>query len=92
MNLQQVPSIRCKNYKYKIREVIEMPRGQGQGMGMGRSMGKGGGKGKMGGTRSGAGPGGYCVCQSCGEKAVHQAGVPCYSVNCPKCGLKMVRE
>ncbi|NWF75630.1 MAG: hypothetical protein HXY53_03495 [Nitrospirae bacterium] len=63
--------------------------GQGGGRGMGR--GRGGGRGRMGGTRSGAGPGGYCVCPSCGEKVTHQPGVPCYSVNCPKCGGKMVR-
>jgi endogenous inhibitor of DNA gyrase (YacG/DUF329 family) len=46
----------------------------------------------MGGNRPGAGPGGFCVCPSCGKKVIHQAGIPCYSVNCPKCGTRMVRE
>jgi predicted Fe-Mo cluster-binding NifX family protein len=74
-----------------------MGRGQGGGMGRGggRGMGRGGARGsqgKMGGTRPGAGPGGNCLCPSCGEKVSHQAGMPCYSVNCPKCGANMVRE
>ena len=63
----------------------------GQGPGTGRGMGRGGGKGRMGGNRPGAGPAGYCVCPGCGKKVTHQTGVPCYSVNCPQCGNKMVR-
>lgn len=39
----------------------------------------------------GLGPGGECVCPSCGNKVPHQAGVPCYTVKCPKCGSPMVR-
>lgn len=71
-----------------------MPRGKGSGIGggMGRGMGRSGGKGRMGGNRPGAGPGGYCVCPNCGEKIIHQAGVPCYSIGCPKCGSNMMRE
>jgi transposase len=45
----------------------------------------------MGGTKRGAGPGGQCVCPSCGATSPHQIGVPCTSVSCPKCGAKMVR-
>ena len=68
-----------------------MPRGDGtgplgQGPGMGRGMGRGAG------NRRGAGPGGNCVCPACGEKVVHQAGTPCSSMSCPKCGVRMVRE
>jgi len=63
----------------------------GQGPGTGRGMGRGGGRGRMGGNRPGAGPGGNCICPSCGAKVSHQVGVPCYSVKCPKCGMKMVR-
>ena len=51
----------------------------------------GGGGGRMGGNRPGSGPGGDCVCPKCGQKATHQAGVPCYEVKCPKCGAKMIR-
>ena len=29
---------------------------------------------------------------ACGEKVPHQAGTPCASMNCPKCGVRMVRE
>lgn len=63
----------------------------GQGPGMGRGMGRGGGRGRMGGNRPGAGPGGYCICPSCGTKIPHQAGIPCASMSCPKCGSRMVR-
>jgi predicted RNA-binding Zn-ribbon protein involved in translation (DUF1610 family) len=45
----------------------------------------------MRGTRPGAGPGGECVCPSCGARLPHQAGAPCYDISCPKCGTKMVR-
>ncbi len=74
-----------------------MPRGDGtgpggQGPGTGRGMGRGGGMGRMGGTRTGGGPGGNCVCPACGTKTAHQRGIPCYQINCPKCGTKMVRE
>ena len=72
-----------------------MPRGDGTGPfgggpGTGRGMGRG--RGRMSGGRLGAGPGGNCVCPSCGTKVVHQAGTPCASMNCPKCGIRMVRE
>ena len=59
-----------------------MPRGDGtgppggSGPGTGRGMGGEGGRGRMSGTRPGAGPGGECVCPSCGTTASHQAGVP----------------
>lgn len=74
-----------------------MPRGDrtgpfGQGSGTGKGMGRGGGRGRMDGNRPGSGAGGNCICPSCGAKASHQVGTPCYSVNCPKCGTKMVRE
>lgn len=73
-----------------------MPRGDGTGpfgggSGTGRGMGRGGGRGRMDGNRPGAGPDGSCVCPSCNAKVSHQVGIPCYSVNCPKCGTKMVR-
>ena len=64
---------------------------RGQGRGQGRGAG-GGGQGRMGGTKAGAGPGGYCICPNCGHKASHQRGRPCYEISCPKCGAKMVRD
>jgi predicted Fe-Mo cluster-binding NifX family protein len=72
-----------------------MPGGFGMGMGRGgqgrgQGKGQGGGRGRMGGPAAG-GPGGVCVCPSCGEKAPHERGQPCNQVSCPKCGAKMTR-
>jgi hypothetical protein len=76
-----------------------MPRGDGtgppwgSGPGTGRWSGRGSkGAGRMKGTRPGAGAGGECVCPNCGTRASHQAGIPCYNLNCPKCGAKMTRD
>ena len=63
-----------------------MPRGDGTGPPTGRR------EGRLKGNRAGSGPGGSCVCPSCGEKTPHKQGTPCYAVNCPKCGTKMTRE
>jgi len=52
-------------------------------------LGRGKGFGRMGGF--GLGPGGECVCPNCGERVVHQRGVPCYTLKCPKCGTPMIR-
>ena len=84
---------------------MEMPRGdgtgpRGQGPRTGRGKGTGGGGigtgsgriGRMGGTKAGSGPGGQCVCPSCGATAAHQVGVPCYQSKCPKCGTAMVKK
>jgi predicted Fe-Mo cluster-binding NifX family protein len=69
-----------------------MPRGfgMGSGRGAGAGRGQGGGRGRMGGP-SAAGPGGYCVCPQCGEKAPHTRGQPCNQMACPKCGTPMTR-
>jgi len=40
----------------------------------------------------GKGPGGYCVCPKCGYKIEHQRGVPCSSVQCPKCKINLERK
>ena len=59
-----------------------MPRGDGKGP-------PGGGQ-RSGGNRAGAGPGGICVCPSCGASAPHRQGVPCSSMKCPK-GIENIR-
>jgi len=38
------------------------------------------------------GTGGYCVCPKCGEKMLHNRGVPCQDEKCPNCRVKMLRE
>lgn len=59
-------------------------------MGQGRGLGRGGGRGR---NKGGAcGPGGFCVCTKCGEKVIHQQGVKCTTLKCPKCGHVMIRE
>ena len=49
----------------------------------GRGRGRGGGFAR--------GPGGDCLCPSCGHRETHQLGVPCYNRKCPKCGAPMTR-
>ena len=67
-------------------------QGPGSGRGMGGRRGMAGGLGRNRGNKAGAGPIGNCVCPNCGAKAVHEVGVPCSSVRCPKCNNFMVRE
>lgn len=70
-------------------------RGTGMGTGRGAGIGRGTGTGRMGrmgGTKSGAGPGGQCICPSCGAMIAHKMGVPCYQSKCPKCGAVMARN
>ncbi len=62
------------------------PRGGGSGRGN-----RGGGRG-MRRNQAGAGAGGFCICPSCGEKTSHVAGIPCSTVTCPKCKVRMMRE
>jgi hypothetical protein len=61
----------------------------GQGSEKGRPRGPG--RGRMGGPFA-AGPGGDCLCLSCGRKVPHVAGQPCNQRSCPECGATMTRE
>jgi hypothetical protein len=65
--------------------------GQARRSGTGRGGSQGGG-GRGGGNNPGSGPGGYCICPSCGQKEPHLAGQRCIDRNCPKCGTKMIKE
>jgi len=58
-------------------------RAMGRGMGAGRRWGRGGGR--------GLGPAGECVCINCGAKVPHQAGFPCFELQCPRCAGAMRR-
>lgn len=64
----------------------------GQGSGFGGGAGRGGGRGRLGGNKPGSGPGGNCVCPSCGATAPHERGKPCSQVACPKCGTPMLKQ
>ncbi|MFW5898497.1 MAG: hypothetical protein ACOCT7_01430 [Candidatus Saliniplasma sp.] len=66
-----------------------MPRGDGTGPPDSGGRGQGRGQGRGAGS---AGPGGNCVCPSCGKKVPHKRGVPCYEMKCPECGSQMIRE
>ena len=65
---------------------------EGKGPGTGRGAGSGAGRGRMGGDKPGSGPGGNCVCTSCGATAPHTRGVPCLTRKCLKCGARMTRQ
>jgi hypothetical protein len=70
-----------------------MPRGDGTGprdQGAGTGRGGGGRQGSRGGR--GAGMGGSCICPNCGNTIAHQAGIPCYQINCVKCGARIIRK
>lgn len=74
--------------------VDKLFRGRGGSGGGGRGgRGQGGaGRGQGGGNRPGSGPGGNCVCPSCGHKEAHVVGQRCMDHTCPKCGTRMVKE
>jgi predicted DNA-binding protein (UPF0251 family) len=40
----------------------------------------------------GRGTEGLCICPKCGYKVKHSAGVPCGSVLCPHCNIRLIRE
>lgn len=40
----------------------------------------------------GGGPGGYCVCTKCDYKIPHERGVPCSTLECPNCKIKLIRK
>jgi len=44
------------------------------------------------GDKPGSGPGGNCVCPSCGYKTEHTWAEPCNTRKCPKCGATLTRE
>ena len=48
------------------------------------------GAGKRGGL--GLGPGGKCICPSCGKTLPHTTKNPCYQISCPNCGTRMTRK
>jgi len=43
-------------------------------------------------TTKGGGPGGHCACPKCGYKIPHERGVPCSTLECPKCKINLTRE
>ena len=43
-------------------------------------------------SRLGKGPVGSCVCLNCGQREIHERGVPCVEHKCSKCGTPMIRE
>jgi hypothetical protein len=42
--------------------------------------------------RRNLGPGGQCICPSCGAVVQHLTGTPCAETSCPECGGLMIRE
>lgn len=48
-------------------------------------------RGQQGGA-TGRGPGGTCVCPSCGHEEPHRQGTPCTRIRCQQCGAALVRR
>ena len=44
------------------------------------------------GDKPGSGPGGNCICPSCGYKTSHTVAMPCNQKTCPKCGTQMTKQ
>ena len=80
--------------RQSVRRIVMPRRGAkgSRGDDAGRDAGKSGrgGRGQKGGFSGG--PGGECVCPSCGKRTPHERGVPCIEVSCPECGTAMTRE
>lgn len=86
-----------RNRRRNFRNIFGCGRCQGMfgGLGMMNQFGRpvvSGGRGKMGGDKPGSGPGGNCVCPSCGATTPHATGVPCNQTSCPKCSTTMTKE
>lgn len=50
------------------------------------------GMGRNRGDAPGSGPGGQCVCPSCGYTTPHETNRPCNEIECPECGATMTRQ
>ncbi len=93
-----------RRYRQDARQGECFPCHKNQGGNQAMPGGKGRGvSGGQGGRCQGGGPGGFgagagnvmpdqCICPSCGAKAPHVRGIPCFQVKCPQCGKAMVRE
>lgn len=74
----------------KSRKDKDTGRGSGHGSRQAQGSTPGGGQGR---NKGGSlGPGGFCICTKCGEKTIHQQGIKCTTLKCPKCGHILIRE
>ena len=91
VNDQTVVSRRRKSYAAALVEVTMTTLGFRLGGGRSEDAKRGRLAARNRGRRA-AGPGGYCVCPSCGHRVPHVLGEPCYDRKCPECGTPMMRE
>lgn len=84
------------HHRYSYSSSTVSRRGSAGFLFMSNARGGRGGRGRGGRVRGkkggfAAGPGGSCVCPSCGYSTPHVIGTPCYQQTCPKCGGRMTR-
>ncbi len=83
----------------KQDKFVDLRRDRGKGLMNGEnSPGSGGGRNRSSGrgckgTGSGIGSGisGKCICPACGRSIPHETGIPCAGIQCPGCGVSMIR-
>lgn len=81
-------------------KFFDLRTGRGKGLFNGmNSSGAGAGRNRLSvrgckgsGSGFGSGVSGNCICPSCGRSMPHEAGSPCAGIQCPVCGVSMIRS
>jgi len=77
---------------YQEERIMRGKRRGGMGQRGGRRQHRGGQRGGSTGSSFAPGFTGYCICPQCGQRELHERGVPCVEWKCAKCGATLVGE